>query len=151
MCLVLQCCSALFKQFEWAWQNPQRTRRLKNMTGPRSKRTKESKVSYCFRILTELLQVGPWNRLSLTIRWLIQDYEIKFDPCRQPPVHMPIAYGPLKTDASTSKTKKKKIEEDEICVSMYQSKRCSVCSRKIQVIVNFLEYVSKVIINLIVY
>ncbi|KAK3746274.1 hypothetical protein QZH41_016533 [Actinostola sp. cb2023] len=119
-------------QFEWAWQNPQRTRRLKNMSGPRSKRTKENNVSYCFRILSELLQIGPWNRLPLTIRWLIQDYEIKFDPCRQPPIHMPIAYGPLITDTSTSKAKRKMEEEEEVHAHMYQSKICAKCSGKIK-------------------
>lgn len=106
------------------------------MTGPKTKRTKESNVAFCFRILSELLQVGPWNRLPLTIRWLIQDYEIKFDPCRQPPIHMPLAYGQLTTDNSASKAKKKKEEGeggDDIQMSKYQSKRCVQCSGKMKV------------------
>jgi hypothetical protein len=120
-----------FVKFEWAWQNPQRTRRLKRVVGTKNKKTKESYVAFCFRILSELLRVGPWNRLPLTIRWLIQDYKMEFDPCRQPPVHMPIAYGPLATD----KPKKKKVmEDDDVHMPMYQSKRCVQCSGRIEVV-----------------
>ena len=40
-----------------------------------------------------MLLVGPWWRLPLTIRWLKQEYELPFPLDKQPPVHMPIAYG----------------------------------------------------------
>ena len=40
-----------------------------------------------------MLLVGPWRRLPLTIRWLNQEYQLDFPHDRQPPVHMPIAYG----------------------------------------------------------
>ena len=78
-------------QFEWAWQHPDKSRRLKNKIG--QKRYKETPLKYRFRILSEMLLVGPWRRLPLTIRWLNQEYELDFPLDRQPPVHMPIAYG----------------------------------------------------------
>lgn len=40
-----------------------------------------------------MLLVGPWWRLPLTVRWLKQEYELPFPLDKQPPVHMPIAYG----------------------------------------------------------
>ena len=40
-----------------------------------------------------MLTVGPWCRLPLTIRWLKQEYEVSFQPQKQPPIHMPIVYG----------------------------------------------------------
>lgn len=40
-----------------------------------------------------MLSIGPWCRLPLTIQWLKQEYELQFPSQRQPPVHMPIAYG----------------------------------------------------------
>lgn len=53
-------------QFEWAWQNPGHSRRLSKDLA-RKKRT-ESHFQYRFRVLTEMLRVGPWWRLPLTIR-----------------------------------------------------------------------------------
>ena len=40
-----------------------------------------------------MLLVGPWWRLPLTVRWLKQEYMLPFPLDKQPPVHMPIAYG----------------------------------------------------------
>ena len=37
--------------------------------------------------------MGPWRRLPLTVRWLRQEYQLDFPLDRQPPSHMPIAYG----------------------------------------------------------
>ena len=44
-----------------------------------------------------MLNTGPWNRLPLTMQWLKQDYFVEFPLERQPPAHMPIAYGEIKT------------------------------------------------------
>lgn len=40
-----------------------------------------------------MLRTGPWCRLPLTIRWLKQEHQLSFPLDRQPPVHMPFAYG----------------------------------------------------------
>ncbi|EDO32838.1 predicted protein [Nematostella vectensis] len=80
-------------QFEWAWQKPTVSRRLKSAAT--KKKPRERPVQYCFRILSELLRVGPWNRLPLHIRWLMREYEMEFDPRCLPPFHMTVVYGPL--------------------------------------------------------
>ena len=56
-----------FTQFEWAWQHPSKSRRLGKSMAKR--RSKESPLQYRFRVVTEMLSVGPWNGLPLTIRW----------------------------------------------------------------------------------
>ena len=43
--------------------------------------------------MSHMLSVPPWCRLPLVIRWLKQEYEVPFPPQKQPPIHMPIAYG----------------------------------------------------------
>lgn len=65
-------------QFEWAWQNPKESRRLKHMTELKRKLPRETNFNYNFRILSEMLRVGPWNRLPLTIRWLAHDFIREF-------------------------------------------------------------------------
>ena len=44
-----------------------------------------------------MLNTGPWNRLSLTIQWLKQEYYEHFPVNKPPPTHMPIAYGEIIT------------------------------------------------------
>lgn len=61
-------------RFEWAWQQPKVSRRLNTISGLDKKRAKESQFQYKFRILYEMLRIGPWNRLPLTIRWLSEEY-----------------------------------------------------------------------------
>lgn len=62
-------------QFEWAWQNPKISRRLKHL--PPKGRT-EKVYDYCIRVLSEMLNVGPWNRLALNVRWLNVAYRRDF-------------------------------------------------------------------------
>lgn len=78
-------------RFEWAWQHPGRSRRLESSL--LKKKSKETALDYKLRILSHMLTVGPWCRLPLTIRWLKQEYEVSFQPQKQPPIHMPIVYG----------------------------------------------------------
>lgn len=42
-----------------------------------------------------MLNVGPWNRLPLTVHWLAQDYAKDLSVNKVPPMHMPICYGPV--------------------------------------------------------
>ncbi|XP_069967212.1 structure-specific endonuclease subunit SLX1 homolog [Bactrocera oleae] len=78
-------------QFEWAWQQPALSTRLKQYSELRRKYPKESHFQYNFRILSRMLNVGPWNRLPLTIRWLESEYECDF--ILKPPLHMEIVSG----------------------------------------------------------
>ena len=50
-----------------------------------------------YRIVSEMLRTAPWNRLSLTVRWLKQEFYREFDPKLTPPLHMALAYGPVKS------------------------------------------------------
>ena len=127
-------------QFEWAWQNPKISRRLRHLTG---KKKKETRYEFKLRIVSEMLRTGPWNRLPLTIRWLRQDYQKDFDPERQPPAHMPIAYGPVKSTkviAQSQKSNKDKETIDDACDEVLTIEsltstrpRCAVCLQKIRV------------------
>lgn len=77
-------------RFEWAWQHPHSSRRLTHV----SRRTrKESSLQFHWRVVSNMLQVPPWNRLPLTVRWLKQEYRMDFEPSLQPPLHIPIAFG----------------------------------------------------------
>ncbi|EAT44512.1 AAEL004145-PA [Aedes aegypti] len=68
-------------RFEWAWQQPKVSRRLKQIPELQRKQRKESNFEYNFRILTEMLRIGPWNRLPLTVRWLADDFHREFEKC----------------------------------------------------------------------
>ncbi|CAL8109000.1 unnamed protein product [Calicophoron daubneyi] len=83
-------------RFEWAWQNPDLSRRLSNAVAPR--RPKETPFEYRFRVLSCMLRIGPWNRLGLIIRWLKQEYQRNFDTDLSPPLHMPIVFGPVQLE-----------------------------------------------------
>lgn len=80
-------------QFEWAWQHPHSSRRLTHV--PRRSR-KESSLHFHWRVVSNMLQVAPWSRLPLTTRWLKQEYRMDFEPRLQPPLHVPITFGPVK-------------------------------------------------------
>jgi len=79
-------------QFEWAWQNPEKSRRLNEMSGL-TKARKETPFQFRLRVAGMLLNSVPWNRLALTVRWLFPEFEIPFPMDVCPPVHMKKAYG----------------------------------------------------------
>uniref|UniRef100_A0A182Y4R4 Structure-specific endonuclease subunit SLX1 homolog n=1 Tax=Anopheles stephensi TaxID=30069 RepID=A0A182Y4R4_ANOST len=83
-------------RFEWAWQQPRVSRRLKQIPELQKKLRKESNFEYNFRILTEMLRIGPWNRLPLVIRWFADEFHREFEVGKKPPLHMPICFGRMK-------------------------------------------------------
>nr|CAB3266371.1 structure-specific endonuclease subunit slx1-like [Phallusia mammillata] len=89
-------------RFEWAWQNPDRSRRLRHVPG---KKKKESAFAFRVRVMASMLCQTPWKKLPLVVRWLKQEYALDLDPIA--PTHVPIAYGPV-----TAKHKKHKAEAD---------------------------------------
>ncbi|OQR79159.1 structure-specific endonuclease subunit SLX1-like [Tropilaelaps mercedesae] len=76
-------------RFEWSWQHPKKSRRLAHVPARRYK--KETKFEYALRVLSVMLSVAPWKRLSLTLQWLIPKY-IKDLPLAPPP-HMPVIHA----------------------------------------------------------
>ena len=108
-----------FFKFEWAWQNPLISKRLNHMKKIRG----EKKFDFKMRALSEMLNTGPWNRLPLTIQWLKQEYQQNFPVNKPPPIHIPIAYGPLRLAKDTSKNTQEKIQEET-------SKLCYFCNNE---------------------
>ena len=78
---------------------------------------------FYFKVLTEMLRVGPWNRLPLTIRWLKEEYKMDFDPLKQPPIHMPIVYGPVTSQKMPKETVHRCQKSNSDLASF-----CSICS-----------------------
>lgn len=118
-------------RFEWAWQNPERSTRLKKLVP----KTKHSNFIFKFSVVTEMLRIGPWCRLPLTVRWLKQEYEQEFSINKQPPSHMPIVYGPV--TIVNSKAKTKLIQNQDILPSQLQSggtqaRGCYLCKMELQ-------------------
>lgn len=74
-------------RFEWAWQHPQVSRRLKHIN---KKRSRQTVFEYCLQVLTAMLNVGPWCRLPLTIRWLDSDFFKEYSSHISAPIHMPM-------------------------------------------------------------
>ncbi|OWF42235.1 structure-specific endonuclease subunit slx1-like [Mizuhopecten yessoensis] len=135
-------------RFEWAWQNPQKSRRLRHLAG---KKKKETPFLYRFRIVSEMLRLGPWKRFALTIRWLKQNYVQDFPPDCRPPIHIPIVYGPVKiktlakdnknkgkkgskgsNDSSPEKQSKDSEESDIGQLVLPSHQRCSACYKRLQ-------------------
>merc|ERR1712013_874320 len=101
-------------RFEWAWQHPKSSRRLNSLPG---KKASEKRFDYELRLLACMLRMGPWDRLPLTIQWLLPDYQRDFPPTLEPPLHMPICVGPVKSTKPTSgkaKTKSSESEDEEL-------------------------------------
>ena len=103
-------------RFEWAWQHPKSSRRLNGLPG---KKSRERSYDYCLRLLASMLNLGPWNKLGLTVRWLKPEFQVDFPPSLQPPLHMPLVYGPVKSKSV------RRAEGGER--SLGGSKRCNVC------------------------
>uniref|UniRef100_A0A0N5AIJ8 Structure-specific endonuclease subunit SLX1 homolog n=1 Tax=Syphacia muris TaxID=451379 RepID=A0A0N5AIJ8_9BILA len=77
-------------RFEWAWQNPEKSRRLRQLN--LRKKPKESPFAFRIRIACHMLNSDPWKRLALTFRWLLPAETIPFPPPALPP-HVRVAQG----------------------------------------------------------
>lgn len=108
-------------RFEWAWQHPKRSRRLNQVP---AKKSRERVFDYNIRLLSEMLNVGPWNRLPLIVRWLKPEVKfVEFPSDRQPPLHMPIVRGPVKSKKVRKPSEQMENEDNLICSVCFEDVR----------------------------
>ncbi|XP_022911540.1 structure-specific endonuclease subunit slx1 isoform X2 [Onthophagus taurus] len=106
-------------RFEWAWQHPTSSQRLNHI---QKQKRNEKQYDYRLRVLSEMLTVGPWNRLPLTIRWLDETLFRDLAGLKIPPIHMPICIGGV-----ISKKVAKQAENDS-----NELISCVICDKKIE-------------------
>ena len=71
-----------------------------------------------------MLRVGPWNRLALTIQWLVPKYRVEFEASLLPPPHMPIEEGRVISKKIASPSKEK-----GLTASSSSFLKCDICHR----------------------
>merc|ERR1712117_345842 len=71
------------------------------------------------------------NKLALTVRWLKPEYKVEFPPDLQPPLHMPIVSGPVKSKKVKKSTKKSK--EPTECDDNDELLNCNICDKSVNV------------------
>ena len=86
-------------RFEWHWQHPKMSLRVRHVKG---KSVKEDRLAYRLRVAGEMLNMNPWRRFPLTVRWLKQEYTRQIVPA--PPLHMPLAFGPVSVKVAKKTT-----------------------------------------------
>ncbi|KAI4477196.1 hypothetical protein M0804_013017 [Polistes exclamans] len=109
-------------RFEWAWQHPHASRRLKHVS---KKKSTQKSIEFYLMVLSEMLKVGPWCRLPLTIRWLDDDFAQLYSTSFSPPLHMPICYGQV---LPRKVTKESPIKENNVESTMEDHIPALVCS-----------------------
>ncbi|KAJ8676311.1 hypothetical protein QAD02_012098 [Eretmocerus hayati] len=118
-------------RFEWAWQHPELSRRLRHVP---KKKSREKRFDYCLLVLSEMLRVGPWSRLPLTLRWLDDDFGQRYATHVRPPMHMPVTFGKV----ASKNNGKRRIEPvdaalfDEAKDSIEEPQRlCNLCGKTV--------------------
>ena len=114
-------------RFEWAWQNPEKSVRLKHLV-PKSR---QYSFPFKFSILCEMLRIGPWCRLPLTIRWLKQEYQRDFPLNKLPPNHMAIDFGFVQIVRNKKSKANKQPENLPISSQYFSNVQCVVCKSQI--------------------
>lgn len=124
-------------RFEWAWQHPKSSRRLNGLP---PKKSREKSYDYCMRLVASMLNLGPWNKLPLTVRWLKPEFKVEFPHDLQPPLHMPIVHGPVKSKNLGGQKPKKKNLKNPSAVSLENAEPdnsdnllCNICFTEITV------------------
>uniref|UniRef100_A0A0K0DBD5 Structure-specific endonuclease subunit SLX1 homolog n=1 Tax=Angiostrongylus cantonensis TaxID=6313 RepID=A0A0K0DBD5_ANGCA len=78
-------------RFEWAWQNPDKSRVIKGLIPKKTR--KETPFAYRLRIACHLMNTRPWNSFALTFRWLLPLEEQPFPDEVPLPPHVRKKYG----------------------------------------------------------
>ncbi|XP_031781613.1 structure-specific endonuclease subunit slx1 isoform X2 [Nasonia vitripennis] len=116
-------------RFEWAWQHPELSRRLRHV--PR-KKSRQKSFDYCLTVLSAMLHVGPWSRLPLTVRWLDDEFGSSFASQVSPPLHMPIGYGKVASKKPKDASKAKAAKLDAAASTEKKEEKCSLCSKCVE-------------------
>lgn len=133
-------------RFEWAWQHPHSSRHLSHVC---KRFRKESSLHFHWRVVSNMLQVAPWNRQPLTARWLKQEFKMDFKPDLQPPLHIPIAFGSVtaKKSQQVDLSSSEKIHKCFLCKGLVKVPEklscfhpfCDMCSHVICLAKHFLK------------
>ena len=108
-------------RFEWAWQNPKISVRLKMYDW--QKRKTENGVQYQIRVLERMLNIAPWNKLPLTVQWLRSEYKVPLVP----PLHMPIAQGPIEEPSEMEETDQSRETSCAVCINAVSDDNSIYC------------------------
>ncbi|KAI3388623.1 hypothetical protein SNEBB_008473 [Seison nebaliae] len=114
-------------KFEWAWQNPEKSRRVKHLM-PSTSRLQQMKLGgrlkkrYKLFILQLMLTSNYWRRLSLTLQWLSINEEDENDIhlVHSLPKHMVVISGPYKN----------RLIDNKIIPSYDREDKCLICKGK---------------------
>ncbi|XP_037892526.1 structure-specific endonuclease subunit SLX1 homolog [Glossina fuscipes] len=117
-------------QFEWAWQQPSLSTRLKNFPELKRKLPKESHFQHNIRILDRMINIGPWQRLALVIHWLEINYTCDFESLFKPPKHMQIVRGNVILEKDVGKKDKERALHKPLWAP--ECPECHLCMQQIK-------------------
>lgn len=81
-------------QFEWAWQNPRRSRFVRHLY-PKNKRAPGG-LRGKLQVLLEMVNLLPWRNYPLHVHYTDQEfYDVAQRYCRAPPAHVEALVGPI--------------------------------------------------------
>eukprot|EP01135_Chromosphaera_perkinsii_P008107 Nk52_evm23s1129 gene=Nk52_evmTU23s1129 len=99
-------------RFEWAWQNPFSSTRLKYIIGKSIGKRKSLSVEGKIFILSYMLNATPWCRLPLNVQWLNPTFVKDFPSSRPPPGHVRFYSGDIVFQRG-----KEQLEEDDSAIN----------------------------------
>ncbi|GMT00866.1 hypothetical protein PENTCL1PPCAC_23040 [Pristionchus entomophagus] len=111
-------------RFEWASQNPDKSRVLKDRAIKKEK--KETPLAFRVRIACHLINSEPWKRLALNFRWLIPPMKMPFPAAITPPENVKVKEGLLLDE------KERTIRLGRGEGEYVRMKSCHVCDEDIQ-------------------
>lgn len=82
-------------KFEWAWQNPTKSKRTKEMAKGLKGVGGQYFLRAKIRCLLEMLHLPPWRRFQLSLTWLTRQYTPLLAGCPALPKHMGEVFSSL--------------------------------------------------------
>jgi hypothetical protein len=114
-------------QFEWAWQNPHKSRHFKGM-GTYTGKQKERYLPTKLKVLMDMLYLENWRRWPLSIHITCSEVQTAFmSQIRQLPRHVRLTTGSL----TTLPYSEAQLQSDEN-LGMHEDAKCHVCKEMIE-------------------